>query len=372
MAFLYAWETQPSVTAMQTSGPYGDTLSFTPMASEGMLRPNGDPILGHTQASIPPESGKEGNSHQEAVASPSRQLFVGQVPAAKQAELAAQPSFIAPGALGQATAGDAPVVGQHSEEASAEQTDKGLSRLQATLQLLEQVDVDTAGYVQQLQATPQQPASFKEDPARSQAPGVDNSDKLPLEPGLRFIGAKAETADVTEQSFKAERQHTGDDGQHHDGNRQPVHDSGQGPISSGQHPNDGGLRPTSNRQHGSDIGQQPADTDPCCEDNEQHADAIGQHALLTRHVSEPVEAHLLAVAEVVAHPSDQQGLEEILSESDSQRLSAVERSDDAARQATAAQHAVQQEQESYNLAVESSGQQHCNVSKASLALTFIT
>ena len=329
---------------MQTSGPYGDTLSFTPMASEGMLRPNGDPILGHTQASIPPESGKEDNIHQEAVASPSRQLFVGQMPAAKQAGLAAQPSFIAPGTLGRATAGDATTVSQHSQEASAqeasaEQADNGLSRLQATLQLLEQVDMDTAEYVQQLQAIPQQPAHFKEDPGRSQGPGDDNADKLPLEPGLQSIDAKADTVDVTEQSFRAERQHTGDDGQHHDGDRQPIDDSGQGPMGSGQHPVGSGLLLTSNRQH--------------CEDDEQQ-DAIEQHALLIRHVSEPAQAHLPAVAEAVAHCSDQQGLQEILSESNSQCLSAVERSDDAVRQPTAAEHAVRQEQDSYNLAVESS------------------
>ncbi len=314
------------------------------MASESMLLPNEDPILGQTQASTPAQSGKEDDSYQQAVAVPSRQLFVGQAPAVKQAELAAQPLFIAPGALGQATARDAATVGHHSEEASAEQADDGLSRLQATLQLLEQVDADTAGYVQQLQATPQQLTNFEEDPAGSLAPGDDNSDKLPLEPGLQSIGTKAETLDVTEQSFRAERQHKGDDGQHHDGNRQPIEDSGWGPMGSGQ-------LPTSNRQHGS-IRQQTADTDLCYEDNEQHADAIGQHALLTGHVSEP--AHLPAVTEVLAYPSDQQGLEEVLSESDSQHLSAVTLSGDATRQATAAEHAVRQEQDSYNLAVESS------------------
>ncbi len=349
---------------MQTSGPYVNTLS--PTASEGMLRPNGDPILGQAQTSSPPESGKEDNSYQEAVAIPSRQLFVGQVPASKQAGLAAQPSSIAPGALGpQATAGDATVVGQHSGEASAEQADSGLSRLQATLQLLEQVDVDTAAYVQQLQANPQQPAKSKEDPARSHAPGDDNADELPLEPGLQSIDAKAETANVTEQSFRTERQHTGDDGQHHDGNRQPVNDSGQGPMGDRQRPIGSGLPPTSNRNHGSDTGQQPADAYPCCEDTEQHADAIGQ---LTRHVSEPAEAHLPLATKLVAHPSDQQGLEEILSESDSQRLSAVEQSDDAASQpATAEKHAVRQEQEHHILAVElSAGQQRCNVLEAYL------
>ena len=349
---------------MQTSEPYGRALSFNPTASEGLPHLQGDPILGQTQASTPSQSGKEDNSHQQAVASPSRQLFVRQVPAAKQAGLAAQPSFLAPGALGQATAGDTTTVVQHSEEASAKQADDGLSRLQATLQLLEQVGMGTAECFQELQAIPQQPANVKEDPARSQAPGDDNSDKLPLEPGLRSIDAKAETADVTEQSFSAGRQRTGDDGQHHDGNRQPVDDSGQGPVGREQHYIGSGLSQTSNRQHGSDIGQQPAHTDQCCEDNEQHADAIGQHALLTRHVSEPVKTPLLAVSEVVAHPSDQQGLEGILSEFDSQHLSAVTQSDDAANQPSAAEHAVRQEQEHHKVAVESSaGQQHYYVLK---------
>ncbi len=344
---------------MQTSGPYGHALPFTPTALEGLPYPNGDPIPGQTQVSSPSESGKEDNSYQEAVAVPSRQLFVGQVPAAKQAGLAAQPSSIASGALGQGTAGDATTVGQHSLEVSAQQADNGLSRLQATLQLLEQVDVDTANCFQQLQALPQQLHHAKQmaRSARGHASGDDNADKLPLEPGLQSTDAKAETADVTEQSFRAERQHTGDDGQHHDGNRQPVDDSGQGPVGRGQHPIGRGLPPTRNRQHGSDIGQQPADTDQCCEDNEQHA-------LLTRHVSEPAEAQLPIAADLVADGSDQQ---EILSESDSQRLSAVERSDDAARQPTAAEHAVRQKQESYNLAVESSaGQQRCNVLEAYL------
>ena len=131
-----------------------------------------------------------------------------------------------------------------------------------------------------------------------------------------------------------------------------------------QHYIGSGLSQTSNRQHGSDIGQQPAHTDQCCEDNEQHADAIGQHALLTRHVSEPVKTPLLAVSEVVAHPSDQQGLEGILSEFDSQHLSAVTQSDDAANQPSAAEHAVRQEQEHHKVAVESSaGQQHYYVLK---------
>ncbi|KAL0020040.1 hypothetical protein WJX77_006948 [Trebouxia sp. C0004] len=335
----------------QTLGPYGCALSFTPTASEGLLYPNGSPTLGQAQASTHSKSGKEDNSHHQVAAIPSRQLIVGQVPAAKQARLAAQPLSIAPGALGQATAGDAITVGQHPGEASAQQADNGLSRLQATLQLLDQVNVDTAGY---LQATPQQPANSKEDPARSQAPGDDDSDQLPLEPGLQSMDAKTETDDITEQSFRAERQHTGDDEQHHDGKRQPVDDSGQGPMGSRQHPIGTGLPSTSSRQHGSDIGQQPAHTDTCFEDNEQHADAVGQHALLTRHVSEPGEAHLPAVANLVAHCSDQRGLEETLSESDSQHLGAVTQADDAASPPTAAEHAVRQEQESYNEAVESS------------------
>ncbi len=356
----YAWQTQPSFTAMQTSGPYGHALPFTPKASEGLPYPNGNPILGQAQASTPSESGKEDDNHQQAVATPSRQLFVKRVPSGKQAGPAAQPSSIAPGALRQATAGGATTVSQPPQKASAQQADNGLSRLQATLQLLEQVDVDMAECVQQLQATPQQLANSKEDPARKHAPGNDNADQLMLEPGLQSIDAKAKAADVTEQSLRAERQHTGDDGQHLDGN-------GQAPIGSRQHPVGSGLPSASNRQQGSDIGQQPAGTDQCSEGNEQHADAIGQHASLTIHVSEPAEAHLPAFAEVVPHRSDQQGLEEILSESGSQHLSAVTQSDDAARQPTAAEHAVRQQQESYNLAVESSaGQQRCNVFKADL------
>lgn len=346
-----------SFTAMQTSGPYARATSFTPMASEGLLYPNDNPSLGQVQASTPSEFGEMDDSHQQVVASPSRQLLFEQVPAAKQVGLAAHPLSIAPGALGQATA-----VSPHSQEVSAEQTDNGLSRLQATLQLLEQVDVDTAGYVQQLQATPQQPADFKEDPARSQAPGDDNLGKLPLEPGLQSVNAQAETADITEQSFGAERQHTGDDGQYHDGNRRPVDDSRQGPMGRGQHSFGSGLAPTMNRQHGSDIGQQSANADSCCEDSEQHADAVGQYALLTSHTSQPAEACLPATAEVVARRSDQQGLEDTLSGSDSQHLGAATQSNDAANQPNAADHALQQEQEQYSLAVESSaGQQRCNV-----------
>ena len=250
---------------------------------------------------------------------------------------------------------------QHSGEASAEQADNGLNRLQATLQLLDQVDVDTAEYVHQLQANPQQLSHAKEDPARSQVPRNGNSNQLPLEHALQSIGTKAETADVTEQSFRAGRQHIGGDGQHHGGNRQPVDDSGQGRMGGRQHPIGSGLPQTSSRQHGSDIGQRPDGAGQLSESIEQHADAVGQHALLTRRVSEPVEA----IAEVVAHRSDQQGLQEILSESDIQHLNAVTQSDDAARQPTAAEHAVREEQEHCNLAVESSaGQQRYHVLKS--------
>lgn len=277
-----------------------------------------DSIPGQTQSSAHASQAHSMQSHQLQQDDDSQQgpstaqglpCPTEQTPLDNQTGLLASPSGRS-STVGQAKAAEA-VLGSHpSQSASAQRPGGSLGRLQATLQLLEEVDLETAGGGDHHLAAPPQLADPQETSVQQQPHGATLAQQL-LVPRLRQAAPEGEWGSA---------------------DREPSSGLVQQPISDGQH-SDG---PTS-EQKAEDIRHASHAGGPL-PDCLQVAGGADQHTAVT-HPPQNRESGLVGAAE--AGGPEQQGVGGAQSGSHSQPPSEAAHAAGAGEQQNAVEHVAQ-------------------------------